>query len=155
MRPKSLSYPSLVLLTLGRLALALIFLKTAYDIMRPPLGQTWSLTSIKYALANYTMGLDSYQILPLWMVLIIGRILPPFMLVVGLWLISGYALRFSAIASTLIIVFFLIATWIAHARANVPVAAAGRIRDLVLLAIAIAVTSGAFINEKRKREAMP
>ncbi len=54
-----------ILLVLGRLALAAIFLVAAYAKMKPQADDVaWSLGSVKTSLAMFGMQVDSYQLLP-------------------------------------------------------------------------------------------
>src|ERR1700675_4999114 len=82
-----------LLLIVGRLALGAIFVVAAYAKMRPQPGMMWSAASVKTSLAMFAMGVDSYQMLPQWAVSPVAHFVPIFELVLGLWLLSGIALR--------------------------------------------------------------
>jgi uncharacterized membrane protein YphA (DoxX/SURF4 family) len=77
-----------------RLMLALVFLYAAYTKLRQP----WML---------FAMSIDAYQILPQWAVLLLGHWLPWIELLIGIFLAAGILLRYTAAASTgLLVVFF-------------------------------------------------
>src|SRR5580700_3097911 len=105
-----------ILLTAGRIALAGIFLVAAYAKMRPLEGMPWTVGSVKTSLAFFAMGVDSYQILPPWGVILVAHWLPLFEVVLGLWLLSGIALRISSLFSTLTICTFIYAMFSAYER---------------------------------------
>ncbi|MBZ5608544.1 MAG: DoxX family membrane protein [Acidobacteriia bacterium] len=76
-----------------RLALAAVFLYAAYTKLRQP----WLL---------FAMSIDSYQILPEWAVLALGRTLPWLEAVVGALLITGMFLRYVAAGATALLAAF-------------------------------------------------
>lgn len=79
-----------------RLVLGAVFLYAAYTKLRQP----WLL---------FAMSIDSYQLLPEWAVLFLGRTLPWTELALGLLLITGLALRYtSAAATSLLGLFFAV-----------------------------------------------
>jgi hypothetical protein len=55
---------SRVLLIVGRLGLAAIFLVAAYAKMKPQGGMLWSFASVKVSLSMFAMQVDSYELLP-------------------------------------------------------------------------------------------
>ncbi|MEO8027382.1 MAG: MauE/DoxX family redox-associated membrane protein [Bryobacteraceae bacterium] len=78
-----------------RIVLGAVFLYAAYT----KLSQSWLL---------FAMAIDAYKVLPTWAVEVVARGLPWFELVLGLVLISGVALRYSApVAAALLGVFFV------------------------------------------------
>src|ERR1700677_4892407 len=95
-----------VLLLVGRLALAGIFLFAAYAKMKPQAATGWSSGSIKTSLSMFAMQVDSYQLLPPQIVSPVAHFLPPFELFLGLWLLSGILFRYSALATTLLLCVF-------------------------------------------------
>ena len=95
-----------IVLIAARIALAGIFLVAAFAKLRPLDGMPWTLGSVRASLAFFAVGVDSYQILPPWGVTLVGHWLPLFETVLGLWLLSGIALRFSSVVSTLAICTF-------------------------------------------------
>jgi putative oxidoreductase len=85
-----------------RLALALrlllggVFAYAAYTKLR----QSWLL---------FALSIDSYQLLPEWSVIFIARALPWFELVLGLMLIAGLWLRYTAaVAAGILALFFAV-----------------------------------------------
>src|SRR5271156_4500781 len=92
-----------VLLLVGRLALAGIFLFAAYAKMKPQATMGWSGASIKTSLSMFAMEVDSYQLLPPQLVSPAAHFLPPFELFLGLWLLSGVLFRYSALMTTLLL----------------------------------------------------
>ena len=105
-----------LLLVVGRVVLAAIFLFAAYAKMKPQAEMSWSVRSVKTSLSMFAMGVDSYQMLPPWAVSPFAHFLPVFELVLGLWLLSGVALRAASIASTLSVLVFIAAMWSAYHR---------------------------------------
>ena len=91
------------LLILGRLVLAAIFLVAAYAKLKPQAVVPWSSASIKTSLSLFAMQVDSYQLLPPQLVSPVAHLLPPFELFLGLWLLSGVFLPYSALVTTLLI----------------------------------------------------
>ena len=76
-----------------RLALAGVFLYAAYTKLRQP----WLL---------FAMSIDSYQVLPEWAVLSLGRTLPWLELLLGLLLALGFGLRYVAAGATVLLAAF-------------------------------------------------
>lgn len=155
-----------VLLLIGRLALAAIFLVAGYAKLKPQLSMPWSVRSVKTSLSMFAMQVDSYQMLPPRAVNFVAHTLPFFELFLGLWLATGVALRFSSVLATLAICAFMTAIASAYHRGlgiNCgcgigPVEQVGPgalVRDgLKFLPIALAVTFGAFWI-RRKPSAAP
>ena len=154
-----------ILLLLGRLALGAIFLIAAYGKLKPQFAMPWSAASIKTSLSMFAMQVDSYQMLPPPAVNFVGHILPFFELFLGLWLLSGIALRFSSLIATLAFCGFMVAIYSAYHRGlgiNCgcgigPVEQVGPgalIRDgLKFLPISLAVTIGSFWIARKSRHA--
>jgi uncharacterized membrane protein YphA (DoxX/SURF4 family) len=153
---------SRVSLIAGRAILAAIFLFAAYAKMKPQGAMPWSVHSVKTSLSMFAMGVDSYQMLPPWAVSPFAHFLPIFELVLGLWLLSGFALRAASIVSTLSVLAFIAAMWSAYHRGLTiscgcfgPGEQIGRltlIRDgLIFLPLALAVMIGAFLIRRRSR----
>ena len=149
-----------ILLLAGRVALAVIFIFAAYAKMKPPDGMPWSAGSVKTSLAMFAMGVDSYQMLPPWAVSPVAQLLPPAELVLGLWLVSGLALRLSSLISTLLICVFIIAMASAYERGltiscgcfgpGEQIGPKRLIQDgLLFLPLAIAVMIGAFVTRRK------
>jgi uncharacterized membrane protein YphA (DoxX/SURF4 family) len=95
------------LLVIGRVALAIIFLYAGYAKMKPQGGMPWSVASAKTSLAMFAVGVDSYQLLSTGGVDFVAHWLPPFELFLGLWLLSGITLRYSALVTSLLLVGLL------------------------------------------------
>lgn len=148
-----------VLLLLGRLALAGIFLFAAYAKMKPQAGMTWSRSSVNISLSMFAMQVDSYELLPQTAVNFVAHWLPPFELFLGLWLLSGVLLRFSSLAATLLIAGFfavVVRSFAAGLEINCGCFGPGEklgpwtvVRDGSMLVGALAVTVGAFIAHRR------
>jgi uncharacterized membrane protein YphA (DoxX/SURF4 family) len=154
------------LLLIGRVILAGIFLVAAYAKMKPQAGMPWTIGSVRVSLAMFAMGVDSYQMLPAWAVNAVAFLLPPFELFLGLWLLSGVALRFSSLLASLMIVGFIAAMWSAYERGltiNCGCFGPGElvgprtlIRDgLEYLPLAFAVTIGAFLMPRKPHTEKP
>lgn len=69
-----------------RVALGLMFIYAAYTKLRQP----WLM---------FAMSIDAYQLLPEWAVLTIARGLPPFELLLGVLLCTGFWLRAASVAA--------------------------------------------------------
>jgi uncharacterized membrane protein YphA (DoxX/SURF4 family) len=151
-----------LLLIVARVALGIIFVVAAYAKMKPQPGMFWSAASVKTSLAMFAMGVDSYQMLPPWAVSPVAHFVPIFELVLGLWLLSGIALRLSSVISTLAICAFITAMFSAYERGltiscgcfgpGEQIGPFTLVRDaLLFLPLALAVTIGAFLV-RRKRD---
>jgi uncharacterized membrane protein YphA (DoxX/SURF4 family) len=151
-----------MLLFLGRLALAGIFLFAAYAKLKPQAAVPWSAASIKTSLSLFAMQVDSYQLLPPQLVSPVAHLLPPFELFLGLWLLSGVFLRYSAVVTTLLIAAFFatqVRTYRAGLEINCGCFGPGErlgpktlLHDGAFLALALAVTIGAFLVARKRRE---
>jgi uncharacterized membrane protein YphA (DoxX/SURF4 family) len=151
------------LLFIGRVVLAIVFLFAAYGKMKPQPGMPWTVGSMKTSLAMFAMGVDSYQMLPPWAVSPFAHILPPVELLLGLWLLSGIALRISSVASALLICAFITAMVLAYERGltiscgcfgpGERVGPITLVRDgLLFLPLALAVAIGAFWIRRKPSE---
>jgi hypothetical protein len=144
-------------------ALAAVFLVAAYAKMRPQIPVPWSVTSVKTSLSMFAMQVDSYQLLPPSQVIRVAHFLPPFELFLGLWLLSGIALRFSSLVTTLVLTGFftlMVRTYALGLSINCgcfgPSEQLGPktvLRDGSLLALSVAVTVGAFLVRRRRASA--
>jgi uncharacterized membrane protein YphA (DoxX/SURF4 family) len=154
-----------VLLLVLRLVLAAIFIVAAIAKMKPLAGMPWTVGSIKVALSMFAVGVDSYQLLPPWAVSPFAHFLPPFELFVGIWLITGIALRLSSVVSTLLIGAFIGALASAYHRGvgincgcfgqGVQISAKTELihDSLLFLPLAFAVTIGAFWSHRLRQAA--
>jgi len=128
-----------------RLLLGMVFLYAAYTKLRQP----WML---------FAMSIDAYQILPAWAAMLLGHWLPWLELLIGVFLVAGILLRYTAATATgLLVVFFAL-----MARAYLKgmaidcgcfglgeaITPGTLARDGALLALSIALT---FLNMRVKR----
>lgn len=154
-----------ILLLVGRLALATVFLVAAYAKMKPPVSTMhWSVASVNSSLSMFAMQVDSYQLLPPAAVSPVAHLLPLFELILGLGLISGIALRFSSVLTTLLLGGFfavMVRTYAFGLEINCGCFGPGEqlgvktlLRDGSLLALALAVTIGAFLLQRKRSQAI-
>lgn len=156
------------LLIVGRIALGAIFLIAAYGKLRPQYAMPWSTHSIRTSLSLFAMQVDSYEMLPPNAVNFVAHVLPFFEVFLGLWLLSGIALRVSSVVATLAFCGFMVAIFSAYHRGlgiNCgcgigPVEQVGPgalIRDgLKFLPISLAVVIGSFwLHRKSQRAPAP
>ncbi|HYL64877.1 MAG TPA: MauE/DoxX family redox-associated membrane protein [Candidatus Methylomirabilis sp.] len=139
-----------ILLLIGRVALGSIFLISAYTKLH--FNGSWHLGDYHFFFA---MAVDSYNMLPLWAVEIVARVLPILEAVLGAFLVSGVGLRWVAsITSALILVFIAAMTraLILHIQIKCgcfgnddPLTIWTLLRDSSFLVLALAVTIGAFL----------
>jgi uncharacterized membrane protein YphA (DoxX/SURF4 family) len=149
------------LLLAGRILLAAIFIVAAIAKMKPQPGMPWTVHSINLSLLMFSWVVDSYQILPSGMVTLFAQILPPFELFLGIWLLSGLALRLSSVISALLMCMFVIALASAFHRGlgincgcfgqGVQVAVKTELIRVagLLLPLAVAITIGAFFLHRK------
>ncbi|MGA8365875.1 MAG: MauE/DoxX family redox-associated membrane protein [Candidatus Acidiferrales bacterium] len=155
-----------IFLLIGRVALGAIFIVTAYSKLRPQLGMPWSIHSLRVSLSLFTMQVYSYQMLSSQAASILGHFLPFFELFLGLWLVTGIALRYSSLLATLALCGFMAAIASAYHRGltincgcgigpEEPVGPAALVRDgLMFLPLALAVTIGAFLIQRTRGDAV-
>jgi uncharacterized membrane protein YphA (DoxX/SURF4 family) len=149
-----------VLLLVGRLALAGVFLFAAYAKLKPQAAMPWSAASVRTSLSMFAMQVDSYQLLPPQLVSPAAHFLPLFELFLGLWLLSGLWLRYSALVTSLLLgAFFamMVRTYRMGLEINCGCFGPGErlgpktlLRDGSLLAFALAVTIGAFLMHRKR-----
>jgi uncharacterized membrane protein YphA (DoxX/SURF4 family) len=150
-----------ILLIVGRLALAGVFLFAAYGKLKPQAAMPWSGASVRTSLSMFAIQVDSYQLLPPQLVSPAAHFLPLFELFLGLWLLSGVWLRYSALVTTLLLgAFFamMVRTYRMGLEINCGCFGPGErlgpktlLRDGSLLAFGLAVTIGAFLLHRRSR----
>jgi uncharacterized membrane protein YphA (DoxX/SURF4 family) len=148
------------LLLVGRLALAITFLYAAYAKMKPQGEMLWSVASVKTSLAMFAMGVDSYQLLSTAGVEFVSHWLPPFELFLGLWLLTGIALRYSALVTSLLLGgFFAVQMHVYLQGKEISCGCFGPgerlgplslLRDASFIAVAIAIAIGAFLVHRRQ-----
>jgi hypothetical protein len=109
----------------------------------------------------FAMQVDSYQLLPVNAVNFVAHSLPPFELFLGLWLLSGIALRFSSLTTTLLLGGFfavMVRTFALGLEVSCGCFGPGEqlgtktlLRDGSLLALSLAVCVGAFLISREPR----
>lgn len=156
MRESSPLHLTRTLMLLGRLVLGGILIYAAYTKFfipgmdpHPP---------IPVALALFAMQIDSYQLLPPPAVTLLAHTLPFVELILGLLLVSGWQLRFSsAVATALLLGFFgvVIRSYAKGLQINCGCFGPGEtlgvktiVRDGLFVALAIALTAGAFYGRR-------
>jgi len=152
--PRAAAWPK-VLLTIGRVALGLVFLVAAYTKIH--FNGSWHFGDYQFFFA---MAIDSYNMLPLWAVEWMARVLPILEAVLGALLVLGVGLRWVAsITSALLLVFIgaMTRALILHIQIKCgcfgndePLTIFTLLRDSSLLVLALAVTIGAFLIKKRQ-----
>lgn len=145
-----------LLLLLGRCALGLIFLIAAYAKLH--FNGAWHFRDYHFFFA---MAIDSYRMLPLWVVEWMARILPWVELALGVLLIAGVGLRWTASATSALLAVFIAAMVRAKMLGleincgcfgnNEKLGTATLLRDSSLLLLAIAVAAGAFFVRRSRR----
>lgn len=141
------------LLIAGRILLGLIFIYAAYAKLH--FNGAWHLRDYYFLFA---MGIDSYRMLPLVVVEWMARILPWLELGLGALLVIGAGVRWAGLATTALLVVFMIA--LAHAalgglEINCGCFGSSSVKpstelmlDGALLALALAVTVGGFLSHR-------
>jgi uncharacterized membrane protein YphA (DoxX/SURF4 family) len=160
-----------LLLVLGRLTLAGIFLFAAYGKLRPVNSAPFTAASLKITSSSlslsmmlFAMQVDSYQILPSWGVMAVSHGLPWLELGIGLFLLLGFGLRWVSLLTTLLVAGFfgvIVRSYFAGMKINCgcfgpgaePLSGLTILRDGIFLALALGVTIGAFLQARAKREA--
>jgi len=143
------------LLVIGRVALGLVFLVAAFTKLHFNGG--WHFGDYQFFFA---MAIDSYNMLPLWAVELMARVLPILEAALGALLVAGLGLRWVAsITSALLLVFIgaMTRALILHIQIKCgcfgndePLTIFTLLRDSSLLVLALAVTVGAFLLKKRQ-----
>lgn len=152
--PRSAAAWPRTLLMIGRVILGGIFLAAGYAKLH--FDGSWHFGDYHFFFA---MAVDSYNMLPLWAVQILARVLPPLELLLGVLLIFGLGLRWvAAFTSGLIAVFIgaMTRALILHIQIkcgcfgnNDPLTIWSLLRDSSFLVLSLAVTIGAFLVKKR------
>ena len=151
-----------IFLLVGRLVLAGIFLFAAYAKLKPQTAMPWSAASVRTSLSMFAMQVGSYEMLPPSAVKLVARSLPFFELGLGLWLLTGLWLRFSSLATTLLLSGFfavMVRTFAKGIEVNCGCFGPGEqlgwktlVRDGSMLALALGVTIGAFLTRRTHTE---
>lgn len=108
-----------VLTLAGRVALAALFLIFGYAKIKPLPGLPWSVHSVELSLSNFATEVDAYNMLPPSVSVVFAKILPPFEILLGVWLLSGIELRFSSLCAALLLGDFLFAVVWAYAHGRI------------------------------------
>ncbi len=133
-----------------RVVLGAVFVYAAYTKLR----QSWLL---------FALSIDSYQLLPQWAVLTLARLLPWLELALGMALIAGVWLRYTAIAATSVLMLFFSVMLLSYTKgAGIDCGCFGvgealslktLARDGVLLAAAIALAALSWTAQSLKPRA--
>ena len=160
MAGSSRSQTGRVLLLIGRIGLASIFLIAAYAKLKPQAPGPWSVGSMKTSLSKFAMQVDSFQLLSSSSADLVAHTLPFFELFLGLWILSGIVLRLSSLVSTLLLGGFfatLIRTYLMGLEINCGCFGPGErlgpkrlALESLMVVLSLAVTIGAFIMARRK-----
>jgi uncharacterized membrane protein YphA (DoxX/SURF4 family) len=152
--PRSRRWPR-ALLIVGRVVLGAIFLFAAYSKLYFNGG--WHFGDYHFF---FGMAINSYNLLPVWAVEWLARVLPWLELALGIVLILGIGLRLSGIIASALLAVFIAAMTRAYIMGleiacgcfgnNERLGPWTLIRDSSLLVLALAVTAGAFLIEKRR-----
>lgn len=152
-----------IVLIVCRIALGVTFIAAGVSKLWPLPGFPWSIASVKTSLAMFAMGVDSYQILSASTASLLAHILPFFEIVLGIWLISGIALRVSSILSILALCTFIYAMYSAWHRGlsincgcfsqgGAPIGLWDMIRDgLIFMPLALILLIGSFMTNRKPR----
>jgi putative oxidoreductase len=138
------------ILLAARLILGAIFIYSAISKLKDP----WML---------FAMAVNSYQILPEWAVTVVARGLPWFELLLGAFLISGWKLRWSALAADGLLGTFLAVNLYSFIKnphsgaitcgcfgAGEKLGPLTLAIDASMFAVALAVTIGAYLALRRR-----
>ena len=144
------------LLLAGRLFLGAVFVYAAYSKLH--FDGRWHLGDYQFFFA---MGINSYDMYPLWFVQWAAKIVPWIELVLGALMIVGIGLRWIASAVTVLLLVFMVMLTraaILHLEINCGCFGYGAqkpsdelIRDSGFLFLALAVTAGAFLARRAPR----
>jgi uncharacterized membrane protein YphA (DoxX/SURF4 family) len=145
-----------LLLLLGRIGLAVIFIYYSYAKMKPLPGFTWSVASYNISSASFAIEVSRYELLPDSASIVFAKLLPPFEMVLGLWLLSGAGLRFSSLCAALLLSSFIFAMVWAYVHGHkIPCGCGGAgdsevvgprkiIEDVLMLSVAVSLMVAAF-----------
>jgi uncharacterized membrane protein YphA (DoxX/SURF4 family) len=151
-RPRTKSKARFFLLA-GRIVLGVIFVYAAYTKLH--FAGAWHVRDYYFFFA---MGIDSYKMLPLTIVQWMAKVLPWLELALGAMLVIGAGVRWAGLVVSALLVVFMIA--LAHAALggleincgcfgnNSVKPSTELVRDVGLLAVALAVTVGGFLSHR-------
>lgn len=157
-----------ILLLIGRLALAAIFLAAAYGKLSPLTAKQWTLSSLKVtpsslelSMTFFAMQVSSYQMFPDWAVSPIAHTVPWVELALVILLLTGLGLRYVGIIATLLLAAFwalIIRSYALHLGINCGCFGPNEkltgwrvLEDGGFFALGLAVTIGAFFYYRRHR----
>ncbi len=157
-----------ILLLIGRLALAAIFLAAAYGKLSPLTAKQWTLSSLKVtpsslelSMTFFAMQVSSYQMFPDWAVSPIAHTVPWVELALVILLLTGLGLRYVGIIATLLLAAFwalIIRSYALHLGINCGCFGPNEkltgwrvLEDGGFFALGLAVTIGAFFYRRRHR----
>jgi uncharacterized membrane protein YphA (DoxX/SURF4 family) len=136
------------LLTAARIALGVVFTYAAF-------------LKVSMSWLTFASSIDAYQLLPDWAVTPLAQLLPWFELALGLLLVSGFAVRWTAPVVTLLLGGFFTAMVQAHMKGldidcgcfgpGEKIGSNTFLRDGSLVALALCVTVGAFLRGNAAR----
>jgi uncharacterized membrane protein YphA (DoxX/SURF4 family) len=142
-----------MLLVLGRVVLGAIFIIAAFTKLYFNGG--WHFGDYHFF---FGMAINSYNLLPVWAVELLARVLPWFELALGAWLLLGIGLRWSGMIASALLLVFIGAMTNAYIKGleimcgcfgnNEKLGPWTLIRDSSMLVLALAVTIGAFLIRK-------
>ena len=141
------------LLIAGQLALAAIFIYAGYAKLSEPWPQ-------------FAVSINSFKLVPLNWLEPLARYVPWAELVLGLWILSGFLLRWSALAASAVLTLFfavLIRSYALGLEVDCGCFGSGEgglgpmrlFEEAVMLALALAVSIAAFRRRKRPRNQAP
>ena len=114
---------------------------------------------LREPLLLFAMSIDAYQILPEWAALTLGRILPWLELFLGLLLLTGFGLRYSAAGASILLGGFfavMVRAYVMGMKIDCACFGLGDVigprtlaRDGVLLALSVGLTALATVSKKR------
>lgn len=135
----------------GRLGLGALFLYAGYTKLRSPF--------------LFEMAVDGYQLLPADAVIVVARVLPWLEVALGLWLLAGWKLHYSATSTASLLGLFMVAMGVTYARGieadcgcfglGEPITPATLARDSLLFALAVFLAIYAWRREATGSTAAP
>lgn len=152
-----------VLLLLGRLALAGVLLYAVYAKLDNPPGTVASFDTFRWklAVASFGIAIANYQVLPPSVTEAVAYLVLGVEFLLGVWLLAGVGLRWSASGAAAMLGFFFVLMAHAYSRGLIidcgcfgPGETLGPktlARDGLLLAMAIAIAAGAWLQHRRGR----
>jgi uncharacterized membrane protein YphA (DoxX/SURF4 family) len=144
------------LLIAARVVLGAVFVYAAYSKLH--FDGRWHLGDYQFFFA---MGINSYDIFPLWITQLAARVVPWIELVLGAMMIVGILLRWVSVAITALLVVFMIMlarAALLHLEINCGCFGINSVkpadelmRDSAFMVLALLVTAGAFLSRRSQR----